>query len=207
MGYNFTVSWLAGKHNLIADALSRYPLLNEEPEIQEDKELSIPCFTSVQFLTQINPNNEINLQELVANASNDCKQLLHSIKNSHTSPNNPASNQYKQEFEHLSVCDKIPDLILYKGNRILIPQNYIHKILNWLHFGHNGKDKTISLAKQLYYLQTINNDIDQMIKKCPSCQELHPSLRKLPMPFQRQTPAPFLMSSLNGSNYSVTRVL
>ena len=38
MGYNFTVSWLAGKHNLIADALSRYPLLNEEPEIKEDKE-------------------------------------------------------------------------------------------------------------------------------------------------------------------------
>ena len=186
MGYNFTVSWLAGKHNLIADALSRYPLLNEDPEINEDKEILIPCFTSVQFLTQINPNIEINLQELVANASNDYKQLLHSIRNSHTSPNNPASKQYKKEFEHLSICNKIPDLILYKGNRILIPQNYIRKILNWLHFGHNGKDKTISLAKQLYYWQTMNNDIDQMIKKCPSCQELRPSLQKLPM-LQEQT--------------------
>ena len=45
MGYDFAVSWLTGKHNLIADDLSRYPLLNEEPEIKADKELLIPCFT------------------------------------------------------------------------------------------------------------------------------------------------------------------
>ena len=32
----------------------------------------------------------------------------------------------------------------------------------------------------------MNNDIDQMIKKCPSCQELRPSLQKLPM-LQEQT--------------------
>ena len=38
----------------------------------------------------------------------------------------------------------------------------------------------------MYYWQTMNNDIDQMIKKCPSCQELRPSLQKLPM-LQEQT--------------------
>ena len=93
----------------------------------------------------------------------------------------PKVSNIKKNFEYLSICYKIPDLIFYKGNRILIPKNYICKILNWLHFGHNGKDKTIFLSKQLYYWQTVNNDIDQMIKKCPSCQELRPSLQKLPM--------------------------
>ena len=54
-------------------------------------------------------------------------------------------------------------------------------MISFLHKSHNGYEKTLKLAKDLYYWQTMNNDIKQAINNCDECGKLQPSQQKLTM--------------------------
>ena len=43
--------------------------------------------------------------------------------------------------------------------RIILPKGTIKPIMERLHAGHAGQEKTVKLAQQLYYWQNMTNDI------------------------------------------------
>ena len=81
----------------------------------------------------------------------------------------------------MSLSNEIDNLILIDSCKIVIPDNYINKILNWLHKNPNGLEKTLSLAKTIYYWHGMINDIKQTINNCDECAKLQPSQQKLKM--------------------------
>ena len=184
MGYNFSVEWLAGKKNLIADALSRAPVFSAT---EKEEDIPLPCFTTVSCLVSSNSTNQLKLTEMAANADNDYKLLLASIQNTDKDvPNTPQALRFQKDFHRLSVSEEIPGLILIDSDKILIPNNYIKKIVTWLHTGHTGFDKTLKLAKDLYYWHGMSNDIKQVTYNCVQCKELAPSLQKMTL-LERQS--------------------
>ena len=184
MGYNFSIEWLAGKKNLIADALSRAPVFDAT---EKEEDIPLPCFTTISCLVTSNPEHQIKLTEMASKADNDYKFLLASIQNTDKEvPNTPQAIRFQKDFHRLSVSEEVPGLILIDSNKIVIPNNYIKKIVTWLHTGHNGFDKTIKLAKDLYYWHGMNNDIKQVINNCNQCKELAPSLQRLTL-LEKQT--------------------
>ena len=66
------------------------------------------------------------------------------------------------------------DLLMIDTRRIILPTKAIKPVLNRLHAGHPGQEKTITLAQQLYYWQNMTNDIKTVVENCNECQERRP---------------------------------
>ena len=62
--------------------------------------------------------------------------------------------------------------VIFKGHQIVIPPKMRNNILQTLHIGHQGIEKTRSLARQSVYWININRDIEVMCKDCQTCQEM-----------------------------------
>ena len=167
MGFNFNIEWITGKTNLIADALSRTPKFTNNTN--KTCTLSHCCIIEQSLIP-------LNLQEMANNANDSYKSLVSSIKDSDkTIPNTNIARQFQKDFHKFSISNEIDNLILINSSKIVIPDNYINQIISFLHKSHNGYEKTLKLAKDLYYWQTMNNDIKQAINNCDECAKLQPS--------------------------------
>ncbi|CAB3997130.1 Hypothetical predicted protein [Paramuricea clavata] len=62
--------------------------------------------------------------------------------------------------------------IILKDQRILIPIVLRRKIVDKLHQGHQGIEKTKQRARQSVYWPRINKDIEDLVSKCSHCEEL-----------------------------------
>ena len=62
--------------------------------------------------------------------------------------------------------------IVLKDQRILVPIVMRSTILEKLHQGHPGIEKTKQRASQTVFWPRINEDIENLVSKCSFCQEL-----------------------------------
>ena len=55
--------------------------------------------------------------------------------------------------------------------QVLVPKDMMRVVLKNLHndFGHQGKDRVISLVRDRFYWNGMNSDIDHWIKNCHRC--------------------------------------
>ena len=60
---------------------------------------------------------------------------------------------------------------MLKGVRIVIPEQCRAKVLEKLHEGHFGIDRTKLRARDTVYWLEINKDIEALIRTCEICQE------------------------------------
>ena len=65
----------------------------------------------------------------------------------------------------LSVLDRL----VLKGTCIIIPESCRDEILNQLHEGHFGSDRTKLHARDSVYWPNINKDIKCLVKSCDLC--------------------------------------
>ncbi|XP_020906409.1 uncharacterized protein K02A2.6 [Exaiptasia diaphana] len=64
----------------------------------------------------------------------------------------------------------IIDGILMKGDRIIIPETCQEEILRQIHTGHQGIEKCRLRARRAVYWCKIDKDIEDIVKRCPTCQ-------------------------------------
>ena len=63
------------------------------------------------------------------------------------------------------------DGLILKGTRIIIPSECRDEVLEKLHEGHFGIDRTKLRARDSMYWPQINQDIETLVKSCEKCQE------------------------------------
>ena len=73
-------------------------------------------------------------------------------------PQHPA-RMYKSDWNLLAINNELITL----GDRILIPKSARKDILRGLHTSHLGRNKTIALARTLYYWKNMTKDIEQLV--------------------------------------------
>ena len=66
------------------------------------------------------------------------------------------------------------------AKRIILSASAIKPIMDRLHAGHAGQEKTVKLAQQLYYWQNMTNDIKSIVDNCNECQERRPKQQTNP---------------------------
>ena len=71
------------------------------------------------------------------------------------------------DIDELSVLDGL----ILKGSHIVIPESCRDEILDQLHEGHFGIDRTKLHARDSVYWPSINKDIECLVKTCDLCQE------------------------------------
>ena len=173
-GYTFNVEWVPGKNHYIADCLSRNPVF-VATKIDEEDDQSSKCFVNAILESKLADDPALeDLLEFIKE-DNDYQKIREAIESSVLVKKLPSDHPAKTMQSVWSRLSTLDSLILYDGNRMVIPESYRPIILDMLHKSHAGISRTRQLAQRLYFWPGINAEIKRMIDGCSSCQELRAS--------------------------------
>ena len=173
LAYNFIATWLKGKNNDAADALSSHPCSQPNPgedmvEFDVDVHGSLSSVRCLQLTELIALHGDnICLQELHDYAHNDCEyqdlvQLIQTGFPDHKGDHPLTLKKFWGSRSHLSVDD---NLIFY-GCHLFIPTTFRPTILERLHEAHQGVTRSADRAQLTVYWPGIDHDIEMYIADC-----------------------------------------
>ena len=164
--YDFVIKHKPGKDLVDADTLSRAPLPVLDPEIE--KEISYYVHTVVsnmpisdEMMVRLPRATSENgsLQQLKTTVINGCPE---------TRRETPAKvPEYWHCREEISEIDGI----LLKNEKIIIPYSLRTEMLEKIHAGHMGVEKSKRHARDILYWPGMNGQVEKMILKCSTCLE------------------------------------
>ena len=168
--YNFTVRYISGPKNLLADCLSR--LGNQKDTIK------LPKLHVYQISHQL-PARSDSLQEIwqATQADDKLALLKHTIMMGW--PNN--INEIPQVLHpYWTFCKEltIKDGLILKGTQIVIPNRKCEAILKQIHDSHLGLTKYKLCAKQAVYWPGVNDQLEQLVLNCQLCLKYLRSKKK-----------------------------
>lgn len=210
-GYNFTIMYRPGQQMIMADVLSRLPNPANDDQIELDDRvdgISIDMcdYTSIAMIN-FSSQKQALLRDETAKDTQLCllkEVILHGwpekIQNL---PDNVKS--FWSFRDELSVEAGV----VVKGNQILIPETMREDILEQLHNGHQGIEKTQRLARESVYWVNINKDIEKLCKSCDSCSKYQAANVKQPLTPHKVPSRPwqYISSDIfeaNGKQYLLT---
>ena len=159
--YDFKISHIPGKQNVIADFLSRKPI---NTMISPEEE---PADCLIMFVDNKNP--VVKAECVIAETKKDpiLSEVIENTKNGwNTNPRNELLPYYQRRFELT-----IEQGILLWGDRVVIPSSLREILLVDLHSEHMGIVRTKQLARIYLWWPRLDVEIESMIKVCQSCQE------------------------------------
>ena len=163
--YAFDTKWVAGKDNVIADALSRAPATSTA------KTTGLPiraCIAAPRARLQqiVEAANDSEAYQAIIQAFDQAKDL----KNL---PCDHPARRLQQVWNSISRSEE--GLLLVDGSKIYMPEATRQATLDALHEGHCGFHKTLRTAREIYYWPSLRQDIMAMVTRCEACQSLKPS--------------------------------
>ena len=165
--FDYEVKHRLSKAHANVDYLSRFPVSGRNLQGNQpllDFELSA-CHENT--LNQISSANVTSYD--IAEAAESDPKLVDIISKLRSSSEDPACMEYVLEGD-----------IVYRGNRVYIPQSLRGQILKELHETHSGITKTKQLARRYVYWPSIDSDIEKLIKSCEQCMLSQKSPKKVP---------------------------
>jgi hypothetical protein len=169
--YDVKLEYLKGQKNVIADALSRVsPMKVVEKDYTAEGLIplhsltsSIPATTSIMDQARTSTTQDQVLGQLKVYIINGWPKYRNQI--------NPCCSQYWNYKEELILEDGI----IFKGERMVIPQILRKSFLKDLHRSHMGEEKTKLFARTSVFWPGINGDIENTVKQCLPCQQTRPA--------------------------------
>ena len=190
--YNFTVKYIDGKNNELADFLSRYPIWCQEQEdhgpwIIDDFGKKITVEAHISSVQSVNKYEErLHSDPLLEHIRDQgaldpqYKSVIQAIQQKQTkawvqnSSDNPC-REYASVWDRLGTLDtRDPTLLTLDIKRLVIPLQARKKILEVLHYSHQGINKTYTAARTRYYWPSMKEDCQQLTQSCTVCKELNP---------------------------------
>lgn len=174
--YDFTITHKPGKDIPLADALSRKSLPDMDNSLREGMDLHIhTVYNSL-------PVSDTKLKEIQTETDKDKQliQLKRTISEGWPEERKqcpPSIAEYWNYRDELSQINNI----LFKGEKIIIPEILRTEMLSRIHTGHMGIEKCKQRARDILFWPGMNKQIEDMVGKCPVCLEHRPSNMKEPM--------------------------
>ena len=174
--YRFNTVYIRGKDNIDADALSRAPVSQPNKEDQLGKE-DIECHVNL-VIDQL-PATPQRIKEIQKYTANDeqlaqLKQTMIRGWPKSVRECQPSIQPFWAVKGHLT---EIQGLIFF-NDRVVIPKDLRRDILQKLHTGHLGIEKCKRRARESVFWPNINNEIEQVVRKCQKCLNYLPSKPK-----------------------------
>ncbi|KAM7281959.1 uncharacterized protein ISCGN_002117 [Ixodes scapularis] len=156
VAYSYKLVYRPGKDLRPADTLSRLPL----PEVPA----AVPELAEVFLLERAYP--EVLTRTAVAQATSRDPVLYQVVK----------AVFRGEELRHQTYSHKATELCLKQGcllwgSRVVIPQSLRAKVLQSLHAGHPGVEKTKMVARSHVWWPGLDQDIAHLVQGCQVCQE------------------------------------
>ena len=162
-GYNFTIEYRPGSDMVLPDSLSRLPNPENTMTINLDVRVDMGYFATtklaeIQQATQADPVLQQMIVVIVSGWPETIKEVPERLR------------EYWSFRDELSVENGI----ILKGERVVIPEPLRQQILEKLHTGHLGIEKTKLRAKGIVYWPRINECIERLCRECQTCQSVLP---------------------------------
>ena len=201
--YEFSLEYVQGVNNEVAVALSRNPVREPGPD-----DPRVANALMVNLVNDYEGGDVCSMTDikLMANMDQEYQEikraLMENIAAKNIPPEHPA-RMYKSDWNLLAIQEGLITL----GERILVPKGARKDILRNLHISHMGRNKTIALAKSLYYWKHMARDIEHLVESCDKCQ-VHSSFQQKETLKQTFAEGPMDMNSADlvsyaGKNYLV----
>ena len=179
--YDFTVHWLPGKNNVVADVLSRNPVFKPSPEEDEEsKLLQTVNICALRHIAQRVPDLAFDKMESEARADREYSRLVGNVISYEPGINEDVWGGYpslfKPVFGDLALTTR-GSLVMYH-ERLIPPKSMQKELVDNLHRGHPGISKMLSTARKLYYWPGMTLQIQHAVKSCKECTKMLPSLPK-----------------------------
>ena len=165
MDYPFETTWLAGKHNIIADALSRAPAATTS------EATAYPIFACLSA-----PPAKLTRFQTAAASCPAYTAIVAAFKAGAVTsalPIDHPARRLKNVWHQLSLSEE--GLLMIDGDKLFVPHASRAEVMEDLHQGHCGYNKTLETARHLYYWPAMRHDIKVLISQCENCQRLKPS--------------------------------
>lgn len=175
MRFEFTLQFVPGKKLLLADALSRIPA-QDNIWPSEDDDVSVHA---AQVLASLVSEK---MKRKLQTATQQDEELLQVITNLDQGEITGPLAAVKSE---LSCVDGI----LMKGCKVVIPRQLRKEMLERLHEGHLGLNKTKGRARILMYWPGMQKHIEESSAKCSTCCQF--AYRQPPEPVITSPPPAF----------------
>lgn len=179
MKYNPTAEYVPGKTLTVADTLSRQPLPAMQSEVSE-----LTCDVSVfeNAAHKAWPVSPSKLERIKQETSTDydlqvVSRLVAQGWPQYVSSVPAQAKAYHQWGNRLSSSKGL----LLHGDRIVIPHSMRGDILQRLHDGHQGINKCRKRAHMSVWWPGLDDEIQELVTKCPECMQTKPTQRKEPL--------------------------
>lgn len=174
--YDINLQYRPGRELIIADSLSRA----NSPEVYNPKITDLEYqICSVNIDWNINDNR---LDELKQATSEDetLKSLSDFIANGWPTNRTHLNEDLKAYYQMRNEITE-GDGLMFRNNKILIPTKMRQTILNSIHTGHLGINKSVEKARRAVYWPHRNDHIEKMVKDCEICQRHGNTKEKQPL--------------------------
>ena len=159
--YNFSVSYIKGRTNVVADCLSR--LSGQECEDTRYYDVSIaaiqggtsPCLTLAE-ISRATAEDEV-LQSIISYVSTKWPQLV--------SENCQQYFRFRDEFSFHQG-------LLLRGEKIVVPSCLQQRVLSFAHEDHFGMSKSKARLRRSYWWPGMDGDVEKLIRSCFCCQQI-----------------------------------
>ena len=159
--YNFSVHYLPGLKNQLADCLSRVGGLQDF--------IKLPKLSIYQITSQLNARSD-SLQQLheASQADDTLVILKYTIQKGWPSSIKELPSEI-QAFWTFREELTIEDGLILKGTRIVVPSMIQVEILKLIHEGHLGLTKCELRAKETVYWPGLNDQLEKVVLNCQLC--------------------------------------
>ncbi len=170
MRYRLDVKYVPGSELYIADTLSRaysdaMPPGGDEQEVREMEERihSLHCVESLP----VSPERLEMLKQATAADTALCV-LTEAIEQGWPKSKKSCPSSIKPYWTIRDELHIAEDLV-FKGNKLVIPDSMRNEMLAKLHESHLGMEKCKSRARSIMYWPGISQDIEDTVAKCATC--------------------------------------
>ena len=153
--YNYTVKYLPGKENEIADWLSRSAVKHDHQEVELKEEYVINALKK--------ESAEVN------EYSEEMKQIAHAIKESAWTEKMIEANQSLYQRRDRLTTHR--GFIFYEGTRFVPDESIRSEIITKAHEGHQGQSKTCNRIAELFWWPQWRAETIKVIENCELCSK------------------------------------
>ncbi|KAK2173749.1 hypothetical protein NP493_849g01035 [Ridgeia piscesae] len=162
--YDLKLEFKPGKYLIVADTLSR-AFDRSEKKSNTEEEIK----AQVDMIRQ-NAQVSDPMWEKIATHAKDDEELKDVLNAVHFGWESNHAQSLKPYYHFRGDITEI-DGVLVKGPKVIIPKTLQGDMLKKIHEGHLGIEKRQARARQVMYWPNINNDIENHIGRCGTCQK------------------------------------
>jgi transposase InsO family protein len=189
--FNPTFQYIKGDHNIVADALSRLPLINDttQEESQYTLDKLAECFATALDPTLIKFPLKFQVIHKYQQADKTLKTTQHQLKSFHGG-----------DIAYKLMCH---------NDKIIVPKPLQKYLIEWYHqyLLHPGMNRTEETIKQHFWWNSMQKDIIDYVSRCSTCQRSKKQRKKyghLPIKVAETNPWKTLCVDLIGP-YTIKR--